>query len=147
MDEGEGGMNLTMPKPMIDSLTARGRAAATLLIEAYTPPDGAKQTITWDNHRWVRLRSSLAVLEDLHAGFMAGYDGDPLNGELTYLQLIERDEGDPPKSYEWDSHEERLIAKAEIAGIAAAAAKDGLSGTVKNTAPKPQPVARIVPRD
>lgn len=147
MDEGEGGMNLTMPKPMIDSLTARGRAAATLLIEAYTPPDGAKQTITWDNHRWVRLRSSLAVLEDLHAGFIAGYDGDPLNGELTYLQLIERDEGDPPKSYEWDSHEERLIAKAEIAGIAAAAAKDGLGGTVKNTAPKPQPVARIVPRD
>jgi predicted acylesterase/phospholipase RssA len=147
MEKDEGGLNLTMPKPMIESLTARGRAAAGRLIEAYTPPDEAGRVITWDNHRWVRLRSSLSVFEDLHGGFVEGYEGEPLNGERTYLQLIERDGDDPPKSYCWTSANEREVAEAEIDGIAAAAAKGGLEGTVKKETPKPQPVGRIVPRD
>lgn len=147
MEEDEGGMNLTMPKPMIDSLTARGRAAAARLVEAYTAPEDSDRVITWDNHRWVRLRSSLSVLEDLHAGFIKGYEGEPLNGERTYLQLVEREDGDLPHSYKWGSLDERRIAKAEIAGIAAAAAKDGIDGTVKRKTPNPQPVGRIVPRE
>lgn len=147
MEDGEGGMNLTMPKPMIDSLTARGRAAATRLVEAYTAPEDSDRVITWDNHRWVRLRSSLSVLEDLHGGFIKGYEGEPLNGERTYLQLVEREADGPPGSYRWDSQAEREVGEAEIAGIAAAVAKGGSDGTVKKKTPKPQPVGRIVPRD
>lgn len=146
MEPDEGGMNLTMPKPMIDSLTARGRAAATRLAEAYGPLDDPERVITWDNHRWVRLRSSLSVFEEMHGHFADGYDGDPLNGDRTYLELIERRPNEPPGSYKWRGNE-RDVAQAAIRGIAAAVKKDGLTGSVRGTTPGPIPVGKIVPRD
>ncbi|HEX5594011.1 MAG TPA: phage holin family protein [Solirubrobacterales bacterium] len=149
MTDGEGGMNLTMPPKTIAALTARGRAAAARLREAYTPPDPPEQAITWDNHRWVRLRSALGVLEEMHEQFAAGYGGEPehrRDGERSYEQLVERGRGEPPKSYEWGGAEKKL-GKDEIAGIAAAAELlvDGRS--VREGAPNPRPEGRIVPRE
>jgi predicted acylesterase/phospholipase RssA len=149
MTSGEGGMNLTMPPKTIAALTARGRAAAALLREAYTPPDLPRQDITWDNHRWVRLRSSLGVLEEMHEHFAAGYGGDPehrADGERSYEELVDRPGGTPPKSYEW-SGSERILGKDEIAAILAAAGLLEGGGSVRTGAPKPRPEGRIVPRE
>jgi predicted acylesterase/phospholipase RssA len=147
MSDEEGGMNLTMPAERIEALTARGRAAARRLHDAYTQPEEKAGEIGWDNHRWVRLRSSLSVLEEMHAGFIDGFAGKPLNGERTYEELIERGRDASPRGYPFRPAGERQIAKQEIAGIAAAAAKGGLAGTVQTNTPRPEPVGRIVPRD
>jgi predicted acylesterase/phospholipase RssA len=149
MADGEGGMSLTMSPKTIAALTARGRAAAARLREAYAPPDLPDQVITWDNHRWVRLRSALGVLEEMHEQFAAGYSGEPeqgSEGERSYQELVERAKGTAPRSYEWEGAE-RKLGEDEIAGIAAAAELlvDGRS--VRKGAPKPRPVGRIVPRE
>jgi hypothetical protein len=43
-DDTEGGMNLAMPKQIVDGLAGRGEAAAALLVEKFTgTPDGKPQ--------------------------------------------------------------------------------------------------------
>jgi hypothetical protein len=150
MNETEGGMNLTMPEDRITALTERGRAAAQRLHDAYTSDSEGENAITWDNHRWLRLRSSLAVLEEMHRRFDDGFEGRPLQkdeGEMTYVELIERGTDDPPDSYRWLNDDQKALATAEIEAIkeAAAAASDGRSVVPK--APKPGPIGRIVPRN
>jgi len=148
MGKEEGGMNLTMAPETIAVLTARGRAAATKLRTAYTPPDPPTKKITWDNHRWVRLRSSLAVLEEMHGHFAAGYGGDPVGaGERTYAELLNRPPGALPTSYELHAPQRPLAAAEVEAILVAAAAAVGAGSSLAVDAPQPQPQAKIAPRD
>jgi predicted acylesterase/phospholipase RssA len=64
LDKGEGGMNVSMRPEVIATLDKRGRDAAAQLIEAYTTTRHAGQALTWDAHRWVRLRTTLQVVQD-----------------------------------------------------------------------------------
>lgn len=147
--EDEGGMNLTMPPERIAALTERGRAAAERLRTAYTPPDEPGKTITWDNHRWVRLRSSLAVLEKMHGHFADGYSQAPASpDEMTYSELLGRDPEAPPKSYPWTLEARGRLASEEIEAIlGAATAKDDAGCSVADGAPRPAPEGRIGPTD
>lgn len=150
MSDKEGGMNLTMEEDTITALTERGQAAARKLRDAYTSDSDRENAITWDNHRWLRLRSSLAVLEEMHRRFDDGYAKPPLQqdeGEATYVELIERGEDDPPNSYRWASEDQKALALAEIAAIQGAAAAAANGRSVVPKAPKPGPVGRIVPRN
>jgi predicted acylesterase/phospholipase RssA len=148
MSADEGGMNLTMPPERIRILTERGRAAAQRLQTAYTPPDPRDKKITWDNHRWVRLRSSLAVLEQLHGHFADGYSRAPLTGaERTYEELVKRLPEDLPDSYEWTGAPQREMALAEIESILEAVAALKPEASVARRAPSPAPEGRITPRD
>ncbi len=147
MSEDEGGMNLTMPADTISALTERGRAAAELLRDAYTPPDD-DQAITWDNHRWVRLRSSLAVLEQMHGRFAEGYSKEPASeGERTYAELLNRRAGEAPKSYAWRGEEQLRLATLEIQAIIDAAKECDPKSSVASNAPSPAPQGRIAPKD
>ena len=148
MSKDEGGMNLTMPPETIAALTARGRAAAKRLRTAYTPPDPPAKEITWDNHRWVRLRSSLAVLEQMHGHFADGYDGAPLaDGESTYVELLNRGPAKLPNSYRWRGNWQRELAANQIQAMIDAVAMVDSQNTVGLDAPNPPPYARIAPRD
>jgi hypothetical protein len=148
MSKDEGGMNLAMPPPTIAALTARGRAAASRLRRAYTPPDPDGETITWDNHRWVRLRSALAVLEEMHERFAAGYSKDPDTAqEQTYAQMLRRGSKARPGSYRWGDGQ-RVLAEEEIEEILDGATAARRSGkTLAGGAPKPRPQGRIAPTD
>jgi hypothetical protein len=60
----EGGLNLTMPPAIIQTLLQRGELAGKLLVDHFqipVPPPPFK--MTWDNHRWIRLRTTLDVLQ------------------------------------------------------------------------------------
>ena len=59
----EGGLNLDMPKGHIDNLSDAGDFAAQRLIERFFPPE--PQSDGWKNHREVRLRTFLGVLEEM----------------------------------------------------------------------------------
>ncbi len=140
----EGGMNLTMPPERIEALTARGRYAAVRLREAYTPPDPPDRPITWDNHRWVRLRSSLAVLEEMNSRFAAGFETPPLRAdESTYADLLEA-----PPSYLLRGPWQAQVADVEITAIRAmAGAAEHAPGSMADGQPRPAPRGRITPRD
>src|SRR5262249_58570792 len=57
----EGGLNLTMPPPLIQALSERGAAAGRKLAEKFDARDPSAFT-PFDNHRWTRLRSLLPLL-------------------------------------------------------------------------------------
>jgi predicted acylesterase/phospholipase RssA len=148
MSKEEGGMNLTMPPETIAALTARGREAAKSLRTAYTPPNPPGKTISWDNHRWVRLRTSLTLLEEMHGRFARGYGADPLDeDETSYVELLNRGPAQLPSSYRWRGLWQRDLATAEIEAIVAAVAEVNAFYSVGIGAPKPAPQARIAPRD
>ena len=76
----EGGTNLDMDQQRITGLGERGQRAADVLVERFT---GAG----WANHRWVRFRSVLGMLERLlqHTGEV--WDADPGPAAATYRDL------------------------------------------------------------
>ena len=60
-------MNLTMPEDRITAACGAGQGRRGCLLDAYTGPRRLGEAITWDNHRWVRLRTTLAVVESCTA--------------------------------------------------------------------------------
>ena len=104
--------------------------------------------ITWDNHRWVRLRSSLAVLEEMHDHFAAGYSQTPVtSGEKTYAELLARGPEAPPNSYRWSGEGQLRLGTDEIEAILGAAAEIDPQYSVARGAPQPAPRGRIAPVD
>jgi predicted acylesterase/phospholipase RssA len=146
MTKAEGGMNLSMEEKTIEDLIERGHFAAERLREAYT---GASEetTVSWDSHRWTRLRSTLAVLEDMHRRFAAGYQGEVEPPDApTYAQLVGRREFDPPDGYRWTGELQRVLAEGQIEAIEEAVARVTPELTVETEAPEPLPEGRIQPR-
>jgi hypothetical protein len=138
-------MNLTMPEDPGESADQAGEEAARLLREAYTAP-AAAQPITWDNHRWVRLRTALAVLEQMHQDFAEGFAGGGEGAEAgrSYAELLERTEGEAPGSYPLSAGQPAR-ARREIERIGELGS-EGPASALASGAPKPRPVGRIVPR-
>ncbi len=144
--DDEGGMNLSMPAPTIEKLTERGRCAGEALVEAFTREADAAE-ITWDNHRWVRLRSALAAVEELHRRVATGYGAEPLDGDRPYAELLERAHDVAPKSYRLDVAADRELARQQLACVVALTECTEDSGrSLAAKAPRPLPEARIVPR-
>jgi len=92
--EGEGGINLRMTEAQIDSLAARGLAAAKRLVLHYHPSHdplhaAAAKVVardpgiltTWPNHRWVRYRTTGLLLEEALESLLEGDEGVALNGD------------------------------------------------------------------
>jgi predicted acylesterase/phospholipase RssA len=144
--EDEGGLNLSMPEHVIGALTARGGRAGGKLVERFAGP-GDTAAPGWDNHRWIRYRSTMAVLEEMLGTIARGY-GMPREGQArAYRELVTRGAGEAPPSYRWRNRAQgdlalmatdRLIEVFEQLDAAESSFGDG--------APNPHPEARIVPR-
>ncbi len=127
-DDSEGGMNLSMPAETLEALSERGRLAGARLARYYTeePADGelvdcptngsdssGPRKIGWSNHRWVRLRTTLAVLERMLLGLHSAYVGDPAQGAEPYSNDLGRDES---ATYDWNNQAQRNLARWLMAG-------------------------------
>jgi hypothetical protein len=143
LSDDEGGLNLTMPPERIEALTERGRLAAGLLATAYTEAEPG-QDITWDNHRWVRFRSSIAVLETMNTLFATGYSGPPLRAdEATYAELVDK----PPSYHLKGKIWQRQVALAEVQAIESVGKTvEDAPGSMEVGQPKPAPIGRITPK-
>jgi hypothetical protein len=137
-DDNEGGMNLNMTAPLIDGLATRGQAA------------GVKLTNEFDfvNHRWVRYRSLMELIEKLLADYRRGFEAPVVTGIPSYPEMIE---GEPPSSYRdnWSNVMARSAAQRtwengdSIVKIAEKWAASNLE--FGKDAPNPTPVLRIGP--
>jgi hypothetical protein len=66
----EGGLNLTMDRQKVLDLSARGGAAARVLIGRFAQPAaGTGVGTAWNDHRFVRFRITMAVLEEYLGSF------------------------------------------------------------------------------
>ena len=141
-DDSEGGLNLDMPPEVLAALSERGRCAGEMLAERYTTPPDAERQVSWENHRWVRLRAALGLFEELldeiESDWTAGGYGDLLAG------------GDDPPSYAM-SGKQRAFASQRMAALHAlvrdwrATLEDDPNLSLRYGAPNPRPAFRVVP--
>ncbi|HLX25478.1 MAG TPA: hypothetical protein VKR05_00685 [Candidatus Cybelea sp.] len=146
LSEKEGGMNLNMSSELLTKLAARGTAAGARLIANFNTPnpsscaDHAIQPTNWDNHRVVRYRTSMALLENWIRRFCGAYTPD-------YATLATRTTGTPPCSYPWQDADQQSYATTATADLCAMNARWAATGeTFADGAPKPQPELVTRPR-
>jgi len=153
----EGGLNLNMHPEDINNLSERGRCAGEKLVKRFaadqpvlpvppTPKPRGWIEYPWDNHRWIRYRSIMSLLEQFLEDFCHGYD-NPESGDKTYDELIQRKHQDPPKSYRWESNDQRVFASDTTHELLDLVKKwRGNSQSFDEGTPNPDPVLRVTPK-
>lgn len=144
---GQGGVNLDMDEKVIAALSERGGRAGGMLADRFTGRDGSK--LDWENHRWVRFRSTMAMLEESFGKLATRLDPadvPPTPGDLNYAATVAQPDAELP-SFPWGSEERRaraIAAAKELQALCAGwAAADDRLGT---RAPFPLPELRPRPR-
>jgi hypothetical protein len=84
----EGGLNLKMPSPVVTALSDRGAIAGTRLRQRFNPAAGDGSVLNWENQRWIRYRSFMAVLEAMLARFKRGYESPQPRGVPSYDRMV-----------------------------------------------------------
>ena len=144
----EGGMNLDMPAGRITKLGERGRDAARMLaddFEGKPGPGGEIPELTWDNHRWVRFRTLMGLLEGEFGRIgLALAHREP--GDRTWEELILRQDDSPPGSYSLASEKRRKAAEEAVRALAALATAWDSAVDFTKEAPKPESELRVRPR-
>ena len=149
----EGGLNLNMPREVVDILSERGIRAGAMLVERFgdTPPEGVE--LTWDNHRWVRYRSTMAALEQLLEAFHKGYTHIEA-GQRSFDELLTRAPGELPPGYRLKTRGEggepsvnQQEYAQEITKLLIELADEINQSEVdlQKGSPRPRPTMRVVP--
>jgi predicted acylesterase/phospholipase RssA len=145
LDRNEGGLNLDMPRHRVERIASYGERAAAKLIERFVyGTDGGKPTpMTWENQRWIRYRSTMAVLEDFLSAFQRALD-ETQPGDRAYQELIARPPAAPPASYPFtatqETYAQSITARLHDLGREAAARE------LSHGAPRPTPALRVRPQ-
>ena len=165
-DRTEGGMNLAMPPAVLAVLTERGRRAGQRLVDYYTHPPGAPlavdelyadgdgnvpaRVVSWENHRRVRLRTSLSLVTAVTGMLTDGYDAT-YRGDLA---------SDDVPSYPFTNATQQALARAVMDGSAGPGPRSGLVRLTEEIraveatglkvplavgSPRPAPVMRVWP--
>jgi len=143
----EGGMNLAMPPHVLEALTLRGQAAGRALVDRFADTPGTDPGLSWDNHRWVRYRSTLTALAEQLERFGTAWRETP-EGERSYAELVDRPDDVGPDGYRFVSDGQRALALSLAGLLAEAGDRSETSDTpVDRGSPRPEPVSRIVPGD
>jgi predicted acylesterase/phospholipase RssA len=87
LDKGEGGLNLTMKSGKIMELNDRGRCAGESLVELFAG-DGERRPQHWNDHRFVRYRTSMSLLERLLRDYDRGYRSPPDLATRSYPERV-----------------------------------------------------------
>lgn len=136
-------LDLNMPASRIEKLSERGRCAGEKLSRRFSP-SGDGTPLIWDNHRWVRYRSTMQLLEEALRMFNTAYNW-PAGAAQTCGSLITRTACIPPESYRWrDSAQEQAAVQATTDFVNWRCSSPG--PTFSDGAPRPEPELRIKPR-
>ncbi|GAB3377850.1 hypothetical protein GCM10027432_01260 [Lysobacter fragariae] len=135
--DDEGGLNLNMPAKVIETLGDAGHCAAERLIARFDPPPGeGPKADGWKQHREVRLRTFLSLVEEMACRKSLG---DPQWDELVEELRV----GDKYSNAQAALANRILDALRGIAG----AVSTGPSGnSVTPDAPRPRSDLRITPK-
>jgi len=147
----EGGLNLDMDSCVIDALTERGQAAGQQLVERFGG-DPSVVEMSWDNHRWIRLRTTLAATVDLLRQVTERYQEIPADDDrqpslhATYADLLNRPPGSAPRSYALRSADRVQEAIALLTDLTAAL-PPATSVPLSRGAPAPRTALRPSPQE
>lgn len=143
----EGGLNLDMPPQRITDLSDRGVMAAALLEKHFDVPSG-EEVMTWDNHRWIRLRSFLASLEKSLAQLVNACD-HPEDGDRSYEQWLaelniggSEEVADDDRAPSYPMNQRQLNAARKTLAELRAIHELWNASPAAGKAPRPRPVLR-----
>ncbi len=105
-------MNLMMPPEVIAALTRRGEEAARKLGQRFAETPGTDEGLSWDNHRWVRYRATMAAVGELIEEMAAAWTQPTQPGERTYEELALREDDVGPNAYRFDRAAQRALASS-----------------------------------
>ncbi len=144
--EGEGGMNLSMPAPVVAGLVERGRQGAVKLVVAFAgDAPGVTPAKGWENHRWVRFRAATAGLHGWLAQFSTGYHHES-PGATPYDELAGPGAAAGLPSYPTTKQRRELIN--DRTGALVELASEWLrDDALTADAPRPRTRMRLVPDD
>jgi predicted acylesterase/phospholipase RssA len=138
-DHAEGGMNLTMEDDVVKALVERGEAGAAKLVDRFVRGDG------WDNHRWIRFRTSTAGLDGWLAGFQRGYD-ELSPGAKPYADFAGPAAAADLPSYALNGGRRAAVNLRTDALLTLAATwQKPPADAFTHGSPRPRPVLRLVP--
>jgi len=137
----EGGLNLNMDEKTVANLAERGRGAGTKLVTKFTSPFGsAPDTTGFDNHRWLRLRASMAGLGEWLTDFDEAFD-KPSPGAISYADLLKLHREELP------SYRENLVATRAFVRDVRRLSEDLDLAKLSPGAPRPRARLRLTPYD
>ena len=144
--EEEGGMNLNMDKAGIGRFSERGRRAGEFLVNrfAYDPSKNPDDELSWSNHRWLRYRSVMPLVEQLLIDTIRGYEWPPEpSSQPPYPTLVD---GHVP-SFPWDPDAQQARA-IELTGLLRVLVRDwGNLGDPIDTTLPPVDLTVTLPKD
>jgi hypothetical protein len=156
--DDEGGLNLDMPETVLERLTERGRCAGERLVGFYTNPPGVplpeadpegsnptspKRVVSWENHRWIRLRTSMALVSDAVQSMGERYDA-------AYAADLAAPIARAP-SYPFNNLDQQALARQLMTSLTQVSAhiRDAERGNpnvpLGKGAPSPAPALKVVP--
>jgi len=146
----EGGLNLRMHPDLIRRVALRGEEAARVLLAHYAHRDPPRGVVTgWRNHRWVRYRVALRLIEQSLAGMRAA-ERETAATPAGILAMHSR-----PPSYRFRTIAQRRAARAAYLELLALAdryadVRESLGHAIfehdPGDGPHPRPELRIRPR-
>jgi predicted acylesterase/phospholipase RssA len=142
----QGGLNLTMPPAVIQALLQRGELAGKLLVNHFQVPVPPSPFITsWDNHRWIRVRTTMdsfqRFADDFRDAWQDGTTEDP-----AYPALVANGMSSPSGAYEFQ-YQAQVVAAAQLAAdvIDAAKVTDSPQASLSSNG-APRPISDLRPR-
>ncbi len=145
----QGGLNLNMQPEVVNFLAGQGEAGAIRIIDRFDVPPAENEMMTWENHRWIRIRGMLAAFEKMTVETLRAYDC-PEEGDLSYKEWLSTLNEDKSGEYL------KLSYKATKKQIGAAIATFerlreireiwSEAGTAAEESPRPRPILRPRPQ-
>ncbi|RYE81540.1 MAG: hypothetical protein EOO80_00775 [Oxalobacteraceae bacterium] len=138
--KSEGGLNLNMDRKVIGLMSRSGSLAARAIIGRFLDPVAAENG--WLNHRWVRMRSTAAVLQDTLAPLADAWHDTRLSPSYAAMWQAQGDAALPAYRLSRESRVAGDILWQGILAIPEQIRHADLSGH----APRPQPELVISPK-
>jgi hypothetical protein len=134
-----------MPPTLVEFLGQQGDKSALELRNHFDVP--ANHTVmTWDNHRWIRVRSMFAAFERMLADTLSACD-NPENGDPSYEDWLQNLKGAPSRAPSYVATKGQIDAALKTLEVMRElkAIWDS-SGTAAKKSPRPRPLLRPRPQ-
>jgi predicted acylesterase/phospholipase RssA len=146
LTDTEGGLNLNMDDTVIRQLGERGLFGAGELARRFDPVNIPADTpLTWDNHRWVRFRSSMQLLDELLRKIGGRYRLPDVSGR-SYADLVARTRDTAPRSYSLRSAKRAKLVDQALSDMGKLAFLNLKDPLFEKNAPNPLPELRTRPK-
>lgn len=135
----EGGLNLNMPPESIKAMSESGLAAADQVIERFLHADPSENG--WLNHRWVRMRTAAALMQQKSASITRAWSASSLQPDYQTLWTRANE-----LTVAYSMSQEQCTAGARLWQSLLAAGQFRPGEDLTQGAPKPPPTLEIAPK-